>query len=564
MPPTGVHVMSIRGSTIYSAYAHVSAGCLCPDATGDRIYTQLGIFDSEAHPRDLKNTFRGAALVPAVQGPFYLRLPVPGPINPQGNEPPVTLHLADQPQPLLAVPGLANFVAPRAPYVVASSVSYDKRIFFNPQAEVIAVVAPTMDAVTLRHFNVEEELKRAGVDYLVVLSSPPRSVRVGETVEYQVDARSSAGPVSYRLESGPQGMAVSKTGLLRWPARPCPEGNTIGVIVALSDATGQAATHSFSINLDDGREVAGSRPPRPVPGADGGDAAAGISSPPVRGDVPLVELDALKGGSGEEMSPKEIARSLGGSVVLVRSGASTGSGFVVGASGYIVTCAHCLQPGQPTSVLYHLKDDKESAAMAAAKTVRADRRMDVALLKIAPKSPLRPVNLSIGVPVESGERVCAIGNPGLGSMVLETTITEGIVSSPRRRLGAVDFIQTSAAINPGSSGGPLFNSSGLVIGQVARKATTIENVGFALPADAIARFLLSMCKTSGPEAAIERDWINITGEHHIQAAYVDYRHGAVRLRKANGSEIEVPLEKLSAPDQAFLHMLHGERWRTPG
>jgi serine protease Do len=84
-----------------------------------------------------------------------------------------------------------------------------------------------------------------------------------------------------------------------------------------------------------------------------------------------------------------------------------------------------------------------------------------------------------------GEQVFAIGSP-LG---LERTVTEGILSTKTRLLGGELYLQTTAQINPGSSGGPLFNMRGEVIGVTNMKITFGEGLGFAIPVEAVKFFL---------------------------------------------------------------------------
>ena len=120
--------------------------------------------------------------------------------------------------------------------------------------------------------------------------------------------------------------------------------------------------------------------------------------------------------------------------------------------------------------------------------------------------------------MESGERVIIIGNPGLGGQILDYTMTEGIVSNAHRQLRHETLIQTSAAVNPGSSGGPMFNDKGLVVGLVALKGQ-IENAGFAVRADEVGQFLARAVNASGPAAAIQRHWLDATGEKSTEAKY---------------------------------------------
>ncbi len=81
----------------------------------------------------------------------------------------------------------------------------------------------------------------------------------------------------------------------------------------------------------------------------------------------------------------------------------------------------------------------------------------------------------------------------VGGKILDYTMTQGIVSNPRRLLGEKPHIQTNAAVNPGVSGGPMFNAYGKVIGLVVRKAN-IENAGFAVPCETLDAFLRACTK----------------------------------------------------------------------
>ncbi|MBS0321092.1 MAG: DegQ family serine endoprotease [Proteobacteria bacterium] len=157
---------------------------------------------------------------------------------------------------------------------------------------------------------------------------------------------------------------------------------------------------------------------------------------------------------------------------------AAGSGFIVGADGYIVTNAHVVDGADEVKVT--LYDKREFPA----KVVGADKRTDIALLKIdATNLP----KVTIGEPdkLKVGEWVVAIGKP----FGLENTMTAGIVSAKGRDLpqeNLVPFIQTDAAINPGNSGGPLFNLRGEVIGVnslIFSRTGGYMGLAFAIPID---------------------------------------------------------------------------------
>jgi serine protease Do len=141
--------------------------------------------------------------------------------------------------------------------------------------------------------------------------------------------------------------------------------------------------------------------------------------------------------------------------------ASSGSGFIVNADGYIVTSNHVIDKASKITV--RLLDDKNDYP---AEVLGQDPKTDVALIKIDAGRKLPPVVVGDSDALEVGEWVVAIGN----QFQLGQTVTAGIVSAKSRRVptgisGPYDaFIQTDAVINPGSSGGPLFNTKGQVVG----------------------------------------------------------------------------------------------------
>jgi len=180
---------------------------------------------------------------------------------------------------------------------------------------------------------------------------------------------------------------------------------------------------------------------------------------------------------------------------------SLGSGFLISADGYIMTCAHVVE--NASEILVRLNDRREFVA----RPIGADKRSDVALLKIDATS--LPV-ARIGDPskVRVGEWVLAIGSP----FGFESSATAGIVSAKGRSLpreNYVPFIQTDVAINPGNSGGPLFNLQGEVIGinsQIYSRTGGFMGLSFAVPID-IAMQVVQQLKAGG---RVHRGWIGVT------------------------------------------------------
>ncbi len=157
---------------------------------------------------------------------------------------------------------------------------------------------------------------------------------------------------------------------------------------------------------------------------------------------------------------------------------SLGSGFIISADGYILTNAHVIDAADEITV--KLTDKREYKA----KAIGADKRTDVALIKIEASS-LPVARLGDPGKLKVGEWVVAIGSP----FGFENTVTAGIVSAKGRSLpqeNFVPFIQTDVAINPGNSGGPLFNMKGEVVGvnsQIYSRTGGFMGLSFAIPID---------------------------------------------------------------------------------
>lgn len=170
---------------------------------------------------------------------------------------------------------------------------------------------------------------------------------------------------------------------------------------------------------------------------------------------------------------------------------SLGSGFIISADGYVLTNAHVIESADEVTV--KLNDKREFKA----KVIGTDRKTDVALLKIE-ATGLPTVRVGDPSKLRVGEWVVAIGSP----FGFESTVTAGIVSAKGRNLpqeNFVPFIQTDVAVNPGNSGGPLFNLRGEVVGinsQIYSRTGGFMGLSFAIPID-VAMDIQQQLRTSG-------------------------------------------------------------------
>ncbi len=159
-----------------------------------------------------------------------------------------------------------------------------------------------------------------------------------------------------------------------------------------------------------------------------------------------------------------------------------GSGFIIDPDGLVLTNAHVVKGA--TEVTVKLTDRREFKA----KVLGADPKTDVAVLKIDAKG-LPTVKLGNSRDLQVGEWVLAIGSP----FGFENSVTAGVVSAKGRALpddSYVPFIQTDAAVNPGNSGGPLFNARGEVVGinsQIYSRSGGFQGLSFAIPIEVAAK-----------------------------------------------------------------------------
>jgi putative serine protease PepD len=193
------------------------------------------------------------------------------------------------------------------------------------------------------------------------------------------------------------------------------------------------------------------------------------------------------------------------SVVSVRTGEGSGTGFLVDSDGTIVTNAHVV--GDNSQVKVRFTDDGD---LVDAQVLGVDESTDLAAIKVDASAAdgVKPLKLADSDGVQVGDTALAIGYP-LG---LDRTATAGIISGLERDIQAPNgfsidkVIQTDAPINPGNSGGPLLNSNGEVIGVNSQIATAgggngSVGIGFAVPANTVKEVLPQLERGAAPEHA---------------------------------------------------------------
>ncbi len=191
----------------------------------------------------------------------------------------------------------------------------------------------------------------------------------------------------------------------------------------------------------------------------------------------------------KEKSIEELYEEVSPSVVLIKQRVGVGTGFFITRDGLLLTNHHVIAGGEDVLKVRFTRKGEEKATTLPAQVVASNAQMDIAVLSVnLGELKIEPLMIGDAAPPKTGMKVIAIGNPGMGAEVLSRTVTEGIISNVRQKVGGQTYIQTSAAVNPGNSGGPLLNRNGRVIGMVTLKAH-LDNVGFAIPTERLLDYL---------------------------------------------------------------------------
>ena len=222
-----------------------------------------------------------------------------------------------------------------------------------------------------------------------------------------------------------------------------------------------------------------------------------IQDDPQTGTLPAASDQPVRARQGQTQAGAVYADA-SPAVVSIRSGNSTGTGFLIDADGRIVSNSHVVGDAERVEVRFGPDGDSIAADVRG-----TDPSSDLAVIEIDPgKVPtgVKPLRLADSGDVEVGDLAIAIGNP----FGLDRTATEGIVSGVGREIQAPNgfsidsVIQTDAPINPGNSGGPLLDAAGRVIGVNSQIETGGAQgnvgIGFAVPSNAVRKVVPALIR----------------------------------------------------------------------
>ncbi len=188
--------------------------------------------------------------------------------------------------------------------------------------------------------------------------------------------------------------------------------------------------------------------------------------------------------SKEPLTGAQVYEQAARATVRIETAQGSGSGFCVTRQGHFLTNAHVVGLSDTVTVrFFELRDGRliPGPVLPGKVILRLDAD-DLAVVEVS-NAPLLLGVLPLARRTSAvGTRIYAIGNPALGERVLDQTFTEGLISAVDRIIDGIPYLQHSAAVHPGSSGGPLVDEQGVVVGMITLKAG-LQDVGFALPAN---------------------------------------------------------------------------------
>ena len=278
---------------------------------------------------------------------------------------------------------------------------------------------------------------------------------------------------------------------------------------------------------------------------------ASSSTPAPEDDQKLLEIEEIP--QDGMMTPNQVYEKVKHSVVavvtygqgsdLTDSPISSGSGIVFSEDGYIVTNSHVIGDSNqyPVKVVFTGQDENEEDQEYPAQIVGYDKRTDIAVFKID-AAGLTPAEFADSDQLKVGDTVLSLGNPGVAGENFTNTLTKGMVSAVNRTVTMssinMQYIQTDAAINPGSSGGALLNLYGQVVGINAAKITTteIEGICFAIPTN-IAKDVINDIVKNGYVSDRVRLGVTIRGLSSYEAEMYNVPQGLVIVGFSSDSEI---------------------------
>jgi predicted Zn finger-like uncharacterized protein len=269
LSPMGLQSVVVNGSSLQIHHEHTTVGEILPSPDGRTLFTAAGVYTDELKRIGDERPIGpagGSLRLPAVQGDFSLGLDLPDLIHNRSASPSrVAVYMGRDQRPLVTLSDVDGLELAQLPLGrVRGGLSLDKRVFLIPAAKLLVTVPATADKLHLQRFDLDA-LEKSGIDYLYVSSQPITNGVKGKPYDYPIIVKSKKGGVTFKLESAPQGMKISKDGRLTWTVPAEFTEQEVSILVTVGDASGQEIFHTFAIAINDRGQSTAAAPPAPEP-----------------------------------------------------------------------------------------------------------------------------------------------------------------------------------------------------------------------------------------------------------------------------------------------------------
>jgi hypothetical protein len=241
-----------KSAAVHEAW--ISGSVLTPSPGGRFVYTSEAVYGNQmglVHPKNPPRRF-AKPYVAAASGGYYMRLDFKQ-WDQLGGSLAFFLEGSDRPFARLNdVEGVSNEQIGHGKN--RDKLTPDQRVFFIPGAKLVVSIPSGERRLVLRRFDLEKELDKAGIDYLLVTSQPPTKAVRGEAYRYEMVVKSRKGEGKCKLDSGPDGMKVTAEGKLTWDVPKNFAEASVVVIVSVTDSSGQETFHTFKVAVRDRAE----------------------------------------------------------------------------------------------------------------------------------------------------------------------------------------------------------------------------------------------------------------------------------------------------------------------
>jgi hypothetical protein len=255
LSPSGLRLLQIQGNQLVAKDEHDSAGILIPSYDGSLLFTSTGLYSPDLKPI-AREEFRGSSCFPAYHPNYFLQYKsgsdIYSPSRDRNTKPKLSFYATGDRKLLFSTTDYEELIPAdqeRGPFGGRNALPIDKRIHFFPAANLLLTISDNREEIVLRRLNIIEQMEKSGIDYLFVSSLPATVARAGQRYEYPVTVSSRKGGVTYKLDSGPEGMAIAADGKITWSVPGNPPDGPVGVIVSIKDESGQEIYHTFNIRV---------------------------------------------------------------------------------------------------------------------------------------------------------------------------------------------------------------------------------------------------------------------------------------------------------------------------